>query len=96
MNGEPTLRGQVKPRVLWEEQRSLAFIMEQKGAMGDLAFAQEYLCKVMDDDSAAYPRAHTRKNLDMNVGVSFSKDHGGRYVVGFDQHTVWDRTIRLP
>ena len=27
-------------------------IMEQKGAMGDLAFAQEYLCKVMDDDSA--------------------------------------------
>ena len=45
----------VKPIVLWPEQRTLNFIMEQKGAMGDLAFAQEYLCKVVDDDSAAYP-----------------------------------------
>ena len=44
--------GEIEPKVLWPEQRSLAFIMEQKEPMGDLAFAQEYLCKVMDDDSA--------------------------------------------
>ena len=76
--------GKIEPQVLWPQQRSLAFIMEQKGAMGDLAFAQEYLCKVMDDDSAAYPRAHTRKNLSMESVLEYSKDHGGRYVVGFD------------
>ena len=76
--------GEIEPQVLWPQQRSLAFIMEQKGAMGDLAFAQEYLCKVMDDDSAAYPRAHTRKNLSMESRLEYAKDHGGRYVVGFD------------
>lgn len=76
--------GRVQPEVLWPQQRSLAFIMEQKGAMGDLAFAQEYLCKVMDDDSSAFPRAHTRKNLNMEARLEYEKLHQGRYVIGFD------------
>mgnify|MGYP003109412696 FL=1 len=74
----------VELQVLWPQQRSLAFIMEQRGAMGDLAFTQEYLCKVVDDDSAAYPRQHTRKNLDMESRLEFEKHHQGRYVIGFD------------
>ena len=49
-----------------------------------LSNAQEYLCKVMDDDSAAYPRSHTRKNLDLEVGLSYNKEHQGKYVIGFD------------
>jgi hypothetical protein len=76
--------GDIQPEVLWPQQRSLAFIMEQKGAMGDLAFAQEYLCKVVDDDSAAYPRTHTRSNLDMDAKFEYEKYHQGRYVIGFD------------
>jgi phage terminase large subunit-like protein len=49
-----------------------------------LAFAQEYLCKVVDDESAAYPRNLTRQNLDMENTFQYEKYHQGKYVIGFD------------
>ena len=35
--------------------------MEQKAAIGELEFAQEFLCRVVDDDSAVYPQNLIRK-----------------------------------
>tara|TARA_R110002051_G_scaffold73103_1_gene132482 strand:+ start:822 stop:2312 length:1491 start_codon:yes stop_codon:yes gene_type:complete len=68
---------------LWPEQRSLKFLLEQKGAIGELAFTQEYLCKVVDDDSQAFKREHTRANMAQTI-VEYSATHPGRYAIGFD------------
>ena len=72
------------PIELWPEQRSFKFLLEQKSAMGDLAFAQEYLCRVVDDDSAVFPSTMTRQNMNMNLTLEKEKEHNNRYVVGFD------------
>tara|TARA_Y100001938_G_scaffold65818_1_gene91393 strand:+ start:4170 stop:5675 length:1506 start_codon:yes stop_codon:yes gene_type:complete len=74
----------VEPEVLWPEHRSASFLLEQKLAMGDLAFTQEYLCRVVDDDSAVFPSRLTRKNLDMDASVEPIKTHEGQYAIGFD------------
>ena len=74
----------VELECLWPEHRPLDFIMEQKSVMGELAFTQEYLCKVVDDDSAVFKRAHIRKHLDMDSVLEWEKHHPDRYVVGFD------------
>ena len=74
----------VEPEVLWPEERSFNFLMEQRKAIGDLAFAQEYLCKAVDDDSAVFPQTLTRKNLDMSSTLEKEKLHDGDYVIGFD------------
>ena len=74
----------VKPECLWESERPLDFLLEQKQAIGELAFAQEYLCKVVDDDSAVFPQALTRKNLNMDATLQTQKLHEGSYVIGFD------------
>ena len=50
----------VKPEALWPEFRSLDFLLEQRKAMGDLSFIQEYLCKVIDDEAAVFTRSLTR------------------------------------
>ena len=72
------------PVCLWESERPLEFLLEQREAIGELAFAQEYLCKVVDDDSAVFPQSLTRKNLDMDSILQKNKLHDGDYVVGFD------------
>lgn len=74
----------IEPDVLWPEHRSASFLLEQKSAMGDLAFAQEYLCRVVDDDSAVYPQRMTRKQLDMEATLEPTKLHEGQYAIGFD------------
>jgi len=74
----------VKPEVLWESERPLGYLLEQRESIGNLAFAQEYLCKVVDDDSAVFPQVLTRKNLDMHSVLQPSRLHDGHYVVGFD------------
>ncbi len=51
----------VEPQALWEDFRPISFLLEQKESMGELEFAQELLCKVIDDESAVYPRHHTRQ-----------------------------------
>lgn len=70
--------------VLWPEQRSLDFLMEQRNAMGALAFAQEYLTRVVDDDSAVYPPNITRINMDMGQVLQASHKQQGKYAIGFD------------
>ena len=72
------------PQELWPEFRPIDFLLEQKVAMGELSFIQEYLCKVVDDEAAVYPRQHTRKNLDMDSTLEFAKEHNCRYSIGFD------------
>jgi len=74
----------VIPKCLWPEYRSVEFLLEQRVAMGELAFSQEYLCRVVDDDSAVYPSRLTRKHLDMDATLEYEKQHSGRYVIGFD------------
>jgi len=74
----------VVPVCLWPEYRSIEFLLEQKAAMGDLAFAQEYLCRVVDDDSAVYPSRITRANMNLDAILEEEKLHEGRYVIGFD------------
>ena len=74
----------VKLECLWPEHRSERFIMEQREAMGDLAFIQEYLCKVVDDDAQVYPRSVIRKHLNMESVLEPEKMHGGKYAIGFD------------
>ena len=69
---------------LWPSERPIEFLLEQRQAIGDLAFAQEYLCKVVDDDSAVFPQQITRKNMNMDVILQNNKIHEGRYVIGFD------------
>ena len=74
----------VEPVALWPEFRSLAFLLEQRQAMGDLSFIQEYLCKVIDDEAAVFPRALTRNNLDVDSLLEGEKKHNNRYSIGFD------------
>tara|TARA_R100001463_G_scaffold30495_13_gene69293 strand:+ start:2125 stop:3624 length:1500 start_codon:yes stop_codon:yes gene_type:complete len=74
----------VKPVCLWPSERPIEFLLEQRQAIGDLAFAQEYLCKVVDDDSAVFPQQLTRKNMNMDSILQNKKIHDGRYVIGFD------------
>jgi len=75
---------ETEPICLWESERPFEFLLEQKKAIGELAFAQEYLCKVVDDDSAVYPQIITRKNLDMSSTLQTHKIYDGEYVIGFD------------
>lgn len=74
----------ILPQELWPEFRPLDFLLEQKEAMGELSFVQEYLCKVIDDDAAVYPRNLTRKNLDMDSILEKEKIHESKYSIGFD------------
>ncbi len=74
----------VKPIALWEELRPIDYLLEQKNSIGDLEFAQEYLCKVVDDESAVYPRNLIRKNLQINNVLEPDKRDDSRYVIGFD------------
>ena len=73
---------------LWPEYRPTNFLLEQKASIDDdLAFAQEYLCKVVDDDSQVFNRHVIRKNIDVDALGGFRRefDYGGENVVlGFD------------
>ena len=73
----------IEPIALWESQRPISFLLEQKEAIGELAFTQEYLCKVVDDDSQAFRREHTRANMNTSqLGVVFSQSAGRNLIVG--------------
>ena len=74
----------IQPIELWPEFRPVAFLLEQKEAMGELSFIQEYLCKVIDDEAAVYPRNLTRKNLNMDAILDKGKMKGYKYAIGFD------------
>ena len=74
----------IEPVCLWPEERPIEFLLEQREAIGELAFTQEYLCKVVDDDSAVFPSTLTRKNLDVDAVFQNDKLFGEEYVVGFD------------
>ena len=69
---------------LWPEFRPIDFLLEQKKVTGELEFAQEFLCKVIDDEAAVYPRKHTRANMDLEQLFDKQKRDEGRYVIGFD------------
>jgi len=69
---------------LWPEYRPIDFLLEQKQAMGELSFIQEYLCRVVDDEAAVYPRMLVRKHLNMDGLLEAEKKHDSRYVIGFD------------
>ena len=71
---------------LWPDFRSTRFLLEQKLALeDDLAFTQEYLCKVVDDDAQVFKRGSVRKNIDMEAVISSSnQSDDSRYVIGFD------------
>lgn len=72
----------IEPIALWESQRPISFLLEQKEAIGELAFTQEYLCKVVDDDSQAFRREHTRANMNTSQVVDSGEE--GKYIIGFD------------
>ena len=74
----------IKPEALWPEFRPIKFLLEQKQAMGELAFVQEYLCKVVDDEAAVYPRNLTRRNLNMDAVFENEKLTNDKYAIGFD------------
>lgn len=74
----------VKPNCLWPEHRPIEFILEQKEAMQELEFSQEYLCRVIDEESQVFPRSITRQNMDMELKLEKEKFHSGQYVIGFD------------
>ncbi len=74
----------VKPLELWPEFRPIDFLLEQKAAMGELAFVQEYLCRVVDDESAVYPSGLTRRNLDTDAIFEPEKFFEDIYSIGFD------------
>jgi len=72
---------------LWPEHRSTAFLLEQKVSINDdLAFAQEYLCKVVDDDAQVFNRHLIRENVDVESVARFNGhlDDGSRFIIGFD------------
>ena len=76
---------EVKLECLWPEYRPLNFLMEQKDAMGELAFTQEYLCKVIDEEAQVYQREHTRANMEVTMTLEQEKVHeDSKYVIGFD------------
>ncbi len=74
----------IELKELWPEFRPASFLLEQKTAMGELSFVQEYLCRVVDDEAAVYPRNLTRKNLDMDASIEKEKFHESKYSIGFD------------
>jgi len=74
----------VKPVELWPEFRPIDFLLEQKEAMGELSFVQEYLCKVVDDEASVFPRGLTRKNLDIDAIIQPERIEGLKYGIGFD------------
>lgn len=74
----------VDPVALWEVQRPISFLMEQRQAIGELAFTQEYLCKVVDDEAQAFRREHTRANMNVNAVLGWEADKPGKYIIGFD------------
>jgi len=69
---------------LWPEHRPLDFLLEQKQAMGELSFVQEYLCKVVDEEAQVFQRSDTRRHLESTLILEKEKHHEGRYVIGFD------------
>jgi len=73
-------------KCLWPEFRPLDFLLEQKISMNDeLAFVQEYLCKVVDDDAQVFKRSDIRQNMNMDTILSYEvQDSSERYVIGFD------------
>jgi len=73
-----------KLEALWPEFRPLDFLLEQKKVTGELEFAQEFLCKVIDDEAAVYPRKFTRANMDLEQVFDKEKRDGCKYVIGFD------------
>ena len=73
-----------KLKALWPEFRPIDFLLEQKKVTGDLEFAQEFLCKVIDDEAAVYPRKYTRANMDLEQVFDTERRPGCKYVVGFD------------
>ena len=74
----------VKAKELWPEFRPINFLLEQKEAMGELSFIQEYMCKVIDDEASVYPRSLTHKQLDLDRVFSQEKIDNCKYAVGFD------------
>ena len=76
--------GEIKPEVLWEEYRNADYLLEQREGMGELAFVQEYLCRVIDDEAAVYPRELVRKHLNMDDVFQTEKDDNCKYNIGFD------------
>lgn len=74
----------VVPDCLWPEHRPIDFILEQREAMQDLEFAQEYLCEVIDEESQVFPQKISRKNMDMRLTFEHEKLHDGKYAIGFD------------
>jgi hypothetical protein len=74
----------VIPDCLWPEYRPIEFIMEQREAMQELSFSQEYLCRVIDEESQVFPRNISRKNMDMELCLEKEKFHDGKYSIGFD------------
>lgn len=74
----------VKPECLWPEHRPIDFILEQKQAMQELEFSQEYLCRVIDEESQVFPQHISRKNMDMELTFESEKYHDGKYAIGFD------------
>ena len=48
---------------LWPSERPLEFLLEQRQAIGELAFAQEYLCKVVDDDRICRKSCRTMQSM---------------------------------
>ncbi len=74
----------VEPQALWEDFRPIDFLLEQKEAMGELSFIQEYLCRVIDDEASVYPRTLIRKHLNMDNTFEVEKLHNSKYSIGFD------------
>ncbi len=69
---------------LWPEFRPIDFLLEQKEAMGELSFIQEYMCKVIDDEASVFPRSLTRCNLNLDAVLTPKKLDGLKYGIGFD------------
>ena len=74
----------VELECLWPEHRSKDFLLEQRQAMGDLAFVQEYLCKVVDEDAQVYRRSDTRAHLETTDVLMTGRELEGKYAIGFD------------
>ena len=69
---------------LWPEFRPIDFLLEQKDAMGELSFIQEYMCKVIDDEASVFPRSITRCNLDLDRIIVPERMDNLKYAIGFD------------
>ena len=52
--------------------------------MGELSFIQEYMCKVIDDEASVFPRALSRKNLQLDRVMEIERDNTHKYAIGFD------------